>query len=108
MAEPERVDTLRVSRGRNAAQAPVHFTFQGQVVIALAGESIGAALWAAGHRTLRLSPTGGTPRGMFCVMGSCQECAVLVGGTVRTACNTIVQPGLDVRSIDRREPSDHE
>ena len=90
---------LRIVRHRAAAQQALQFTFEGRAIPAFEGEVIAAALWAAGYRRLRLSPAGNTPRGMFCAMGSCQECAVLVDGVVRTACNTPVWAGLDVRAI---------
>ena len=90
---------LRIVRHRPPARQALQFTFDGQAVPAFEGEVIAAALWAAGYRRLRRSPTDNTPRGMFCAMGSCQECAVLVDGLVRTACNTPVSARLDVRAI---------
>ncbi len=76
------------------------FTFNDAPVRAQPGQTIAVALWAAGQRLLRHSPRAGTPRGMFCAMGSCQECVVRVAGEPRTACNTPVAPGMDVRSIE--------
>ncbi len=90
---------LRIARHGADAREAVHFTFDGEPVPAFQGESIGAALWAVGYRALRYSPVLGMPRGMFCVMGSCQECVVLVDGETRTACNTPVQAGLAVRRL---------
>ncbi len=90
---------LRIARPGTDAREAVPFTFEGEPVAAFRGESIGAALWAAGHRALRNSPVLGMPRGMFCAMGSCQECVVLVEGVARTACNTPVQAGLAVRRL---------
>jgi hypothetical protein len=57
------------------------------------------ALWEAGFRALRPSPVDATPRGVFCAIGICQECAVIVEGVRRPACTTTVVPGLSVRSI---------
>ncbi|WP_448090681.1 (2Fe-2S)-binding protein [Pseudomonas azerbaijanoccidentalis] len=73
------------------------FLFEGQPVIAQEGDTIGAALWAQETKTFRHSPNAGTPRGMFCAMGVCQECVVRVDGRVRTACNTLARPDMDVR-----------
>ena len=71
--------------------------FDGQPIGAFEGENVACALFAAGVRTLRSSPRGGTPRGMFCLMGSCQECVVLVDGRRTTACQEPVRDGMDVR-----------
>jgi predicted molibdopterin-dependent oxidoreductase YjgC len=80
------------SRGRQ-----VSFLFDGRPVVACEGEMIACALACAGIRTLRASPRGGAPRGMFCMMGSCQECVVRIDGRMTTACQEPVRDGLDVR-----------
>ncbi|OCI93736.1 hypothetical protein A6U85_19405 [Agrobacterium sp. 13-626] len=76
---------------------PVHFTFDGNPVDAYAGESVAAALLAAGYRTLRESPNEHAPRGAFCWMGLCQECTVEVNGVRMPACRTECADGLIVR-----------
>ncbi len=81
-----------VSRG-----AGVRFSFEGRSIEAHAGESVAAALLAAGIRTLRASRRGGTARGAFCWMGLCQECTVTVDGMRRPACRVPVREGLVVR-----------
>ncbi|MCU0984825.1 MAG: (2Fe-2S)-binding protein [Acetobacteraceae bacterium] len=68
----------------------------GRAVTAVPGISVAAALLAAGFSTLRHSPTAGTPRGAFCLMGVCQECAVLIEGRAKRACMTAVRDGLSV------------
>jgi aerobic-type carbon monoxide dehydrogenase small subunit (CoxS/CutS family) len=82
--------------------APVAFSFDGQRFEAPAGESVAAALWQAGIRHLRDAPAGESPRGMFCCMGLCQECVVLVGGTPVESCRLPVSEGLTVTSLRRR------
>src|SRR5687767_14365566 len=77
--------------------AAIEFRFDGQTVSAGEGENIACALFAAGIRTLRGSPRTGTARGMFCLMGSCQECVVWVDGRRVPACQEPVRSGLDVR-----------
>lgn len=76
---------------------PVFFTFDGAPIRAYAGESVAAALFAAGYRVLRESPNGRTPRGAFCWMGLCQECTVEVDGVRRPACRVECAEGLIVR-----------
>ncbi len=78
--------------------AAIEFRFDGQLVRAYEGESIACALFAAGIRTLRQSPRTGLARGMFCLMGSCQECVVLVDGHRVAACQEPSRAGLEVFS----------
>lgn len=69
----------------------------GEVVPAYAGETIAAALTAAGRLAFRRTDRTGAPRGVFCGMGVCFECLVGVDGmgTVR-ACMVAVRPGMRV------------
>lgn len=79
---------------------PVQFFFNGRPHRAFAGESVAAALFADACAALRSSPRAGLARGMFCLMGSCQECVVLISGSKRLACQTLVVDGLRVNSVD--------
>ena len=76
----------------------VRFRFDDVEVEAYEGESIAAALLAAGVTTLRRAPADDAPRGAFCWMGICQECVVRVDGVAVEACRTAVVDGLSVRS----------
>jgi aerobic-type carbon monoxide dehydrogenase small subunit (CoxS/CutS family) len=75
---------------------PVTFSFNGVSVQAVTGRNLAAVLLALGHRTLRASPGLGAPRGVFCMMGVCQECVVWVDGRRAPACRTLVRDGLTV------------
>ncbi len=70
-------------------------------VAAFAGESVAAALLAAGRRDLRVAPGGGDPRGMYCGIGLCFECVMAVDGQgqVRT-CQTPVSDGMRVHTTE--------
>ncbi|MDM0058765.1 (2Fe-2S)-binding protein [Variovorax fucosicus] len=83
--------------------APTFFTVDGVVISAFAGESVACALWAAGMRDLRRSPRADLPRGMFCLMGSCQECLVWVGARKLPSCQVPVSEGLAVETLPHRE-----
>jgi len=74
---------------------PVGILVDGQPVQALAGESLAAAMTAAGLR--RTGPGKGRERAPFCGMGICQDCVVQVAddGRVR-ACLTPVVEGMVV------------
>lgn len=82
---------------------PLRFVMDGQGVEAFAGESVAAALLAAGWRELRKSPREGASRGAFCFMGSCQECLVWVGQRKMPSCQVPVSEGLVVESLAWRE-----
>ncbi len=76
----------------------------GQPVTALPGQTVAAALLAAGRRILRHTPSG-APRGLFCGMGVCFDCLVQIDGLsgVR-ACLTPARPGMQVR-LDPEPPA---
>jgi D-hydroxyproline dehydrogenase subunit gamma len=74
----------------------VTFTFDGTPVEGHSGESLVSALMRAGHLNLRHAPNDNAPRGAFCCMGLCQECAVVVQGQVVEACRTDVAADLVV------------
>lgn len=74
------------------------FYFEGQPVKAYPGETVGAALMAAGIATFRTTRKGGKPRGIFCGIGICYDCLVVVDGTPnRRACLTPARPAAEVR-----------
>ena len=67
----------------------------GAPLLASAGQSLAAALLASGRVVLRSSP-GGAPRGLYCGIGVCQECRVVVDGSVVRSCVTPVVAGMRV------------
>jgi hypothetical protein len=70
----------------------------GEAVRAFPGETIAAALLAAGQRALRHTAGRGEPRGVYCAMGVCGECVMVVDGEpgVR-ACVTPAAPGMVIQ-----------
>lgn len=93
--------SLRTDRAVRRGPA-LQFTVDDQTVDAFAGESVAAALFAVGRRELRQSPRDSAPRGMFCMMGSCQECLVWVGQRQVPACQVPVTAGLAVQTLSFR------
>jgi thioredoxin reductase/bacterioferritin-associated ferredoxin len=72
--------------------ATIELTFDGRTINARPGESLAAALTAAGVLELREARTG--PRGLFCGMGVCQDCVVTVDGLAgQRACMTTAAAG---------------
>lgn len=87
------------------AVAPVRFTFDGREIEALPGESIAAALSAAGILAFR-STASGAPRGLWCGMGACWECAVTVDGRPsQRACLVKAEAGLCVEGAPPAHPT---
>ena len=89
---------LRIGGGEHRG-LPVQFFFDGEPVTAYEGETVAMALWASRIQALRASPKRGEARGVFCGMGVCQECVVLIEGRRRESCLTVVRAGLSVASI---------
>jgi D-hydroxyproline dehydrogenase subunit gamma len=80
--------------------APVTISVDGAPLQAHLGESVAAALIADGEVALRTS-RGGSARGLFCGMGVCFECLVMVDGVPNTrACMTWVQDGMEIRHMN--------
>ena len=66
------------------------FTFEGRTIPAVAGQSIAAALYAAGQRVFSRSFKYHRPRGLFCVAGDCPNCLMNVDG--RPNVRTCIEP----------------
>lgn len=79
--------------------AEVEIVVDGRVVRAFEGESVAAALLAAGRRALRTTSRRREPRGLYCGMGVCFECVMTIDGrrNVRT-CQTPVHAGMRVET----------
>lgn len=87
---------MRVSvPGVDRSAAAFELSFEGRPVSAHPGESLAAALLNAGILGLRHTRTG-EMRGLYCGMGVCGECRVMVDGEPRRACMTAAAPGQRV------------
>ena len=71
--------------------------FEGEPIEAFEGEPVAVALMAAGHRVLRYTEKYHQPRGIFCALGRCTVCMMIVDGrpNIRT-CITPVREGMSV------------
>jgi len=77
--------------------ATVDVVIDGVPCVARAGDSVAAALFAAGHLACRTTPLSGTPRGPFCLMGACQECLVAIDGHPnQQGCMVAVADGMRI------------
>lgn len=76
---------------------PITITVDGEGVACFAGETVAAAMLAAGRDRFR-TDTRGQSRGLFCNMGSCCECVVTLtkSGRRMRACLIEAQNGMEV------------
>ena len=71
----------------------------GNRIPAVEGEPIAATLLAAGIKKFRETPKFHKPRGIFCAIGRCTDCVMVVDGipNVRT-CVTPVKDGMIINT----------
>lgn len=75
----------------------MEITVDGESVEALPGQTVAAALMATGRESWRTTRGADKPRGVFCGIGACFDCLVVVNGTpdVR-ACQRTVSAGDEI------------
>lgn len=91
-----------------AHTATVAVTINGKAFDAHAGDSVAAALIAAGVVSVRTSAVSAAPRAPYCMMGVCLDCVVTIDGAGhRQACLVPVRAGMRIetqhgaRAVDR-------
>jgi predicted molibdopterin-dependent oxidoreductase YjgC len=84
----------------------VTLTIDGRRIAARAGDTVAAALLAAGITHCRTTPVTGAPRAPYCMMGVCFDCLVTIDGVGnRQACLVAVRDGMAVETQrGKREP----
>ena len=89
----------------------ITFTFDGKELTGYEGDSIAAALKAAGVMVHRYTRKEHKPRGIFCAIGRCTDCVMVVNGkpNIRT-CVTPLEANMEVCTqygvcAERREQS---
>lgn len=77
----------------------VTFTLDGKEMTGYEGEPIAAALKAAGVMVHRYTAKKHEPRGIFCAIGRCTDCVMIVDGkpNIRT-CVTPLTEGMNVQT----------
>ena len=81
-------------------QTRLQFRFEGEAIEAVPGDSVAAALVAAGRIATRTTPVTGSPRGPFCMMGVCFECLLEIDGEPnRQGCMVRAREGMEVRRM---------
>jgi predicted molibdopterin-dependent oxidoreductase YjgC len=73
------------------------FTFDGREVAFSDGQTVAAALVAAGTYSWRTTRGRCRPRGIFCGIGVCYDCLVMLEGIPNErACLVVARPGMVV------------
>ena len=91
--------TFLLIRGEYVKGQEVHFSFDGKDMTGFEGESIAAALKANGVMIHRYTAKEHKPRGVFCAIGRCTDCVMVVDGqpNVRT-CITELKEGMVIQT----------
>lgn len=91
-------------------QAKVTIVFEGRPLDAAEGETVIAAVMAAGAGYNRTTPVRGKHRAPYCQMGVCFDCLMEIDGIPnQQACMIQVRDGMVVkRQVGARELSDEE
>lgn len=77
----------------------VTFTYNGQDLEGYEGEPIAVALKAAGVMVHRYTTKMHAPRGIFCAIGRCTDCVMVVDGKPNTrTCVTMLKEGMTVET----------
>jgi predicted molibdopterin-dependent oxidoreductase YjgC len=96
----------RLPLGPELERGPrVELLLDGRRVEAFEGETVAAVLLAEGELATRRTVKG-EPRGVFCGIGVCFDCLVVVDGVPNTrACMTWVRDGMQVSRQDGWGPA---
>jgi hypothetical protein len=79
---------------RDGEGEPFTIELDGEPIDVRPGQSVAAALIAAGHRSWRRTRVAGEPRGVFCGIGVCFDCLATINGRPnRRACLVEARPG---------------
>lgn len=81
----------------------IKFTYDGMPLEGYEGETIAAALHAAGIKTLSHSHESKRPRGFYCAIGNCSSCLMEVNGEPNVrVCMESLKDGMVVRTQEGR------
>ena len=81
------------------SQFNIEFTFDGEKIDAITGQSVAAALLSADQRILRKTRFNNNERGVFCGIGVCFDCLVVIDGiTNQRACLIEAKSGMKVQT----------
>ncbi len=77
----------------------ISFTFNGSTIECEAGQSLASALTNEDQRELRRTRFGDEPRSIFCGIGICFDCVVVINGVAnQRSCLIEAQDGMNIES----------
>jgi len=77
----------------------ISFTFDGGELTGFEGEPVAAALKASGVQIHRYTKKRHEPRGIFCAIGRCTDCVMVINGRPNVrACVTPLEEGMKVET----------
>ena len=80
------------------ARPNIEFYWEDTLYVGKQGDTIAAALLAAGIHSTRISQPGEQQRAPYCMMGSCFECRVEVNGESHVqSCVRLLEDGMKIR-----------
>ncbi|MCP4188365.1 MAG: (2Fe-2S)-binding protein [Gammaproteobacteria bacterium] len=95
-------------RRTKSIDKPVRLRFEDREIIAQEGDSVAAALLAAGVIQFREQTESGGERGPFCMIGNCFDCLIEIDDVPNLqACRHTVREGMQLRKqcgLTRLEP----
>lgn len=92
-------EDLRITSIRR--RPAIHIRVNGRSIEATPGETVLAALTAAGFKVLKKSNVRGEARGPFCGMGVCFECLVTINGVPKQrSCMTEVEDNMAIQTYE--------
>ena len=85
--------------------ATLTLTVDGKPIRARIGDTVAAAMLAAGFEQCRTTPVTGAPRAPYCLMGVCFDCLVTIDGVgSRQACLVPAREGMKIETqLGKRE-----
>ena len=96
--DPTPTDGGQFQRLKERDRPVVAFSLNGRPAHALAGDTVLTAVLTLGTQ-LRVNEFSHLPRAGFCLMGACQDCWVrLADGSTLRACQTMIEPGMALRT----------
>ncbi len=98
MEEDKRI-TVHPILGKSPERKIVSFYYNNRKLEGYEGEPVASALKAAGVMVHRYTKKRHEPRGIFCAIGRCTDCVMIVDGhpNVRT-CITPLREGMNVQT----------
>ena len=92
----------RVDRGVKRGRR-FEINVNGDKMVAYERETIATTLIAAGRRSFRRTDKMKQPRGLYCGIGLCHDCMMIVNGVPNTRiCQTLATPGCRVETQEGR------